>query len=213
MFYKDQGHVYRVSELDGLAWLDHGFGTRLAGSWTPGPPVWLRQVHSARCVWADGVAGCLGEADCLLTNSPGCYLTIRTADCIPILLVDERQRAVAAVHAGWRGTAQAIAAVAVQSLVERLGSRPRDLLAAIGPGICADCYEVGPEVAIQFGLTGRAKLDLAENNRRQLIEAGLDPARIFSGTPCTCCRPSEFHSWRRDHVKTGRMVSAVAIRR
>jgi copper oxidase (laccase) domain-containing protein len=72
---------------------------------------------------------------------------------------------------------------------------------------------VGPEVAIQFGLSGRAKLDLAETNRRELTDAGLDPARIFSGAPCTCCRPGEFHSWRRDHVKTGRMVSAVAIRR
>lgn len=212
MFYKDQGQVYRVAELERLSWLDHGFGTRLTGSWMPGPPVWVRQIHSACCVWADGVAGCLGEADCLLTNSPGCYLTIRTADCIPVLLVDERQRAVAAVHAGWRGTAQAIAAAAVNSLVERFGSRPQDLLAAIGPGICASCYEVGPEVAAQFGLTGRTKLDLAEANRRQLIDAGLDPARIFSGAPCTSCHPGEFHSWRRDHVKTGRMVSAVAIR-
>jgi len=99
MFYKDQGHIYRVEELERLPWLDHGFGTRLAGSWTPGPPVWVRQVHSARCVWADGFAGCLGEGDGLVTNSPGRYLTIRTADCIPILLVDESRRAVAAVHA------------------------------------------------------------------------------------------------------------------
>lgn len=213
MLYKDKGHVYRVSELERLSWLDHGFGTRLAGSWTPGPPVWVRQVHSARCVWADGVFGCLGAADCLGTDSPGCYLTIRTADCIPILLVDERRHAVAAIHAGWRGTARTIAAVAVQSLGERFGSRPEDLLAALGPGICGNCYEVGPEVAIQFGLAGRTRLDLAEANRRQLIDSGVDPARIFSGAPCTCCRPAEFHSWRRDHVKTGRMVSAVAILR
>lgn len=212
MFYKDQGQVYRVAELDRLSWLDHGFGTRSAGSWTPGPPVWVRQVHSARCVRADGVFGCLGEADCLVTNSPGCYLTIRTADCIPILLVDERQRAAAAVHAGWRGTAQAIAAGAVEFLGERFGSRPEDLLAAIGPGICANCYEVGPEVAVQFGLAGRTKLDLAEANRRELIGAGLDSSRIFANAPCTSCRPGEFHSWRRDHGKTGRMVSAVAIR-
>ena len=212
MFYKDQGQVYRVAELDRLSWLDHGFGTRSAGSWTPGPPVWVRQVHSARCVRADGVFGCLGEADCLVTNSPGCYLTIRTADCIPILLVDERQRAAAAVHAGWRGTAQAIAAGAVEFLGERFGSRPEDLLAAIGPGICANCYEVGPEVAVQFGLAGRTKLDLAEANRRELIGAGLDSSRIFANAPCTSCRPGEFHSWRRDHAKTGRMVSAVAIR-
>ncbi len=220
MFYKDKGEVYRVAELQRLPWLDHGFGTRLAGSWTPGPPAWLRQVHSARCVEAQGVFGCLGQADCLITSSPGCYLTIRTADCVPILLADERGRAIAAVHAGWRGTAQAIAMAAVRALAERFSSRPEDLLAAIGPGICANCYQVGPEVAIQFrkwfperdDLAGPARLDLAEANCRQLIEAGVDPARIFSGAPCTCCRPSEFHSWRRDRVKTGRMVSAVAIR-
>ncbi len=213
MLYKDKGDVYRVEELQQLSWLDHGFGTRLAGSWTPGPPAWVRQVHSVRCVPAEGVFGCLGEADCLVTDEAGCYLTIRTADCIPILLVDERRRAVAAVHAGWRGTAQKIAVAAVRCLGERFGSRPQDLLAAIGPGICERCYEVGPEVAIQFGLAGRTRLDLGEINRRQLIEQGVDEARIFSGAPCTCCLPGEFHSWRRDHVKTGRMVSAVAIRR
>jgi YfiH family protein len=212
MFHQDQAHVYRVTELERLPWLDHGFGTRLSGSWTPGPPVWVRQVHSARCIPAGGVLGCLGEADALVTNSPGCYLTIGTADCVPVLLADERLRAVAAVHAGWRGTVQAIAPAAVRSLGEQFGSRPEDLLAAIGPGICENCYEVGPEVAVQFGRSGRIRLDLADVNRRQLIEAGLDPTRIFSGAPCTACRPDEFHSWRRDRVRTGRMVSAVAIR-
>ena len=220
MFYLDKGHVYRVTELERLPWLDHGFGTRLAGSWMPGPPAWVRQIHSARTVRTDGALGCLGEADSLVGNTAGFYLTIRTADCIPILLVDERQRAIAAVHAGWRGTVQAIAMAGVEALVEGFGSRPGDLMAAIGPGICAGCYEVGPEVAVQFekwfperaDLASRAKLDLAEANRRQLVLAGLDPARIFSGAPCTFCRPAEFHSWRRDRVKTGRMVSAVAIR-
>ena len=221
MFYEDAGHVYRVAEWERLKWLDHGFGTRLAGSWTPGPPVWVRQVHSARCVPAGGVAGCLGEADGLVSDRPGAYLTIRTADCIPVLLADERVRAVAAVHAGWRGTAEAIVAAAVGTLGERFGSRPEDLWAAIGPGICPTCYEVGPDVAMRFArwfpertdLAAQCRLDLAEANRRQLLEAGVGAERIFSGAPCTCCRAGEFHSWRRDRVKTGRMVSAVAIRR
>jgi YfiH family protein len=220
VFYKDTGNVYRVAEMDRLPWLDHGFGTRLAGSWMPGPPAWVRQVHSARSMQADGVAGCLGTADCLVSASPGVYLTIRTADCVPVLLADERVHAIAAVHAGWRGTAQTIVQAAVRELRERFGSRPEDLFAAIGPSICAGCYEVGPEVASQFvewfpervDLAGRTKLDLAETNRRQLIQAGVDPARTFSGAPCTSCQPAEFHSWRRDHVKTGRLVSAIAIR-
>ena len=220
MFYKDTRQVYRVAELDRLEWLDHGFGTREAGSWTPGPLAWVRQVHSARCVFADGWAGCLGEADCLVTDRPGSYLSIRTADCIPILMADERLRAVAALHAGWRGTAQMIALAAIETLRHGFGGRPQDLIAAIGPGICGKCYEVGPEVAGQFGrwfpertdLTARTCLDLAEANRRQLLEGGLDPSRIFTGASCTCCRAGEFHSWRRDRVRTGRLVSAIAIR-
>jgi YfiH family protein len=219
VFYKDTRQVFRVAELDRLPWLDHGFGTRLAGSWMPGPSVWVRQVHSARCVRADGASGCLGEADCLVSATPGAYLTIRTADCLPVLLADERLHAVAAVHAGWRGTVQAIAIAAVGEMHEQWGSRPEDLLAAVGPGICATCFEVGPEVAAQFstwfpertGLNTRTTVDLAEANRRQLVQAGLDPARIYTGAPCTCCQPAEFHSWRRDHVRTGRLVSAIAI--
>ncbi len=212
--------MYRARELESLTWLEHGFGTRLAGSWTPGPPVWVRQIHSAKCVPAEGVYGCLGQADALISNTPGVYLTIRTADCVPVLLADVNRRTVAAVHAGWRGTVQVIVQAAVRALEERYGSRAEDLVAAIGPGICKNCYEVGPEVAVQFekwfpertDLKARTNLDLVEANRRQLVEAGLDPSRIFTGAPCTSCSPQEFHSWRRDHVKTGRMVAAVAIR-
>jgi YfiH family protein len=181
---------------------------------------WVRQVHSARCLFAGGWTGCLGEADGLITDRPGAYLSIRTADCIPILLADERLRVVAALHAGWRGTVQAIAAAAVETLRHGFGSRPEDLIAAIGPGICANCYEAGPEVAAQFGrwfperadLNSRTQVDIGEANRRQLIAAGLVTARVFAGAPCTFCHAGEFHSWRRDHVRTGRLVSAIAIR-
>jgi YfiH family protein len=220
VFYKDTCEVYRVHELDRLEWLEYGFGTRLSSPWPPQPLVWVRQVHSARCVSVDGRAGCLGEADALMTDTPGSHLGIRTADCIPILLADARLRTVAAVHAGWRGAAQAIARQAVSAMHERFGSRPEDLIAAIGPGVCGQCYEVGPEVAELFrpwlpdlpGSEGRFLLDLAEANRRQLIEAGLEPARVIIGAPCTASNPTEFHSWRRDRIKTGRMVSTIAIR-
>jgi len=219
MFYKDSRNVYRVQALDRLTWLDHGFGTRLSESWVSGPQVWVRQIHSDRCMVADGASGCLGEADGLVSNSPGRYLSIRTADCIPVLIVDERLHAIAAVHAGWRGTAETISIKAVATMREQFGSRPEDLLAAIGPGICAACYEVGPDVAARFarwfpeqsGSENRT-LDLTEANRRQLGHAGLDPSRIFSGAPCTACHAEDFYSWRREHTKTGRMVSAISIR-
>lgn len=214
MFEKDTASIYRVAGLSRYPWLDCGFGTRHSQNWPPEPVVWVRQIHSDLCVAASG-PGCLGQADAIVTDTPGWYLTIRTADCVPVLLADTRRRVIAAVHAGWRGTVQAIVFKAVKNLGERYGSRPGDLVAAIGPGICGQCYEVGPEVAAQFRpwlpeLVDH--IDLAEVNRRQLLEAGLEPARIFAGAPCTSSNPEDFFSWRRDRVRAGRLVSAIALR-
>ncbi len=213
MFYLDPRNVYRVRALDRLGWLDHGFGTRLSGNWVPGPLAWVKQIHSDRIVVANGATGLLGEADSLIASTPGRYVGVRTADCIPILIADERVKAVGAVHAGWRGTAETIAAKAVVAMRKNFGSRPEDLIAAIGPGICGACYEVGPEVAERFvaWLPPGKTLDLAEANRRQLIEAGVPGGRVITGAPCTACHPSEFYSWRRDRERTGRMVSAAAV--
>lgn len=219
MFYKDTRQVYRLSQLDQFQWLDHGFGSRLSGAWVSGPLATLRQIHSDLCVCADGAAGCLGQGDALVSNTPGHYLGVRTADCLPILIVDERQHAVAAVHAGWRGSAAGIAIRAVATLGERFSSRPEDLVVAIGPGICGKCYTVGPEVAATFqpwfpersDLDRQTTLDLEEANRRQLIAAGVLLSRIHAGAPCTFCQPAEFHSHRRDPGRAGRMLSAVAI--
>jgi YfiH family protein len=210
MFYEDSRHVYRTATLDRLPWIDYGFGTRLSESWVPGPLAWVHQVHSDRSIDANGAAGCLGDADALITATPGVYVSIRTADCIPILLADERLRVVAAVHAGWRGSAERIAEKVVERMKLSYGSRPEDLVAAIGPGICGGCYEVGPEVAERFGVDA-THLDLAEANRKQLIEAGLDERRIAADAPCTACNPDWFFSWRRDRSRAGRMVSAIAI--
>ena len=213
MFYLDSRHVYRVTELDALEWLEHGFGTRLSD--IPGrfPNLaTVKQVHSAACVAADGRTGVLGNGDALIENTPGAVVAVRTADCIPILLVDGRSRAVAAVHAGWRGTVARIAASAVAAMQDRFGSAPGDLHAAIGPGIGKCCYEVGPEVAACFGGQGRAHIDLAEANRRQLLEAGVTARRIHASNLCTMCRPGEFHSFRRDKEAAGRLYSFAGIR-
>jgi YfiH family protein len=148
----------------------------------------------------------------LLENMPGSVVAIRTADCIPILLVDERLRAVAAVHAGWRGTVARIAERALEAMGERFGTRAADVHAAIGPGIGPCCYEVGPEVAAQFGAQGRAHVDLAGENRRQLLETGVTPGRIYASKLCTMCRGEEFHSFRRDGEAAGRQFSFAGIR-
>jgi YfiH family protein len=213
VFYRDSRHVYRVSELDSFGWLVHGFGTRLSDI----PALFaklatLKQIHSATCVPAEGRSGVLGEGDALLENSPGSVVAIKTADCIPVLLVDERRRAVAAVHAGWRGTAARIVPGAVASMERYFGTQPGDLHAAIGPGIGKCCYEVGPEVAGKFGGQGRAHIDLAGANRWQLEEVGVTPGRIYASNMCTMCRPEEFHSFRRDKQAAGRMYSFAGIR-
>ena len=220
MFHKDTHQVYRVTELEPYAWLDLGFGTRLSDGWPPAPLIRLKQVHSSICVCADEVAETIATGDALVSSTPGRTLSVRTADCIPILMVDLRLRAIAAVHAGWRGTAEGISSCTQAVLASRYGSRPEDLSVAIGPGICCKCYTIGPEVAERFRawfpewsrLGTPATLDLAEANRRQLVAAGVPECRIYTGAPCTSCRPEEFYSHRRSGGKPGRMISAVRIR-
>ena len=211
-FYKDARQVYRVSELDALPWLVHGFGTRhsdIPGTYANLATLW--QVHSAACVSAQGRSGLLGEGDALLENAPGAVVAVKTADCIPVLLADAQNRAVAAVHAGWRGTAAGIAPKAVAAMRARFGSDPNGLYAAIGPGIGVCCYEVGPEVAAQFGAQGRQHLDLSGILRQQLAEIGIPERQIYVSSLCTMCRPEELHSFRRDKEAAGRQYSFAGI--
>jgi YfiH family protein len=202
-------HVYRVRALSQLDWLDHGFGTRHFEP--PESVATLRQIHSNIIVYADR-AGCLSEGDALLSDTAGLRIGVKTADCLPILLVDERHRAVGAVHAGWRGAVARIAHKTVDAMAERWSSRPEDILAAIGPGIGPCCFEVGPEVAVQFGEQARrTRIDLQDAVRRQLLDAGVDSARIYAAGLCTVCRSGEFHSFRRDREKAGRMISVIGV--
>jgi YfiH family protein len=212
-FYKGTDDIYRVRELDAFPWLIHGFGTRDADI----PRLYanlatLKQVHSSNCLAACGRAGLIGEGDALLEDTPGAVIAIKTADCIPILLVDGRRRAIAAVHAGWRGTVGGIARHAVEAMREQFGTDPRDLDAAIGPGIGECCFEVGPEVAAEFGRTGRVHIDLAGENRQRLQDAGVTAERIYASNLCTQCLSGDFHSFRRDHESAGRMFSFAGIR-
>jgi purine-nucleoside/S-methyl-5'-thioadenosine phosphorylase / adenosine deaminase len=114
----------------------------------------LRQIHSDIVHVVGAAEAPQGEqppqGDALITRKPGVLLTIQTADCIPILLADTRQRAVAAIHSGWRGTAQRIAEKALGRMQMEFGTRPRDVIAALGPGIGGCCYEVGHEVVKEF---------------------------------------------------------------
>jgi polyphenol oxidase len=204
--YRRNG-VYRSDLLDRLPWVDHGFGSRESEHW-PGKYTQVKQIHSNIVV----VAGdAIETGDALITRQPGRYLGVRTADCVPLLIADRQKRAVAAVHAGWRGTVANIARAVVQRFKSEFDSEPEDLVAAVGPSIARCCFEVGPEVAAQFG-DSTNHIDLVEVNCRQLVEAGVDAGSIDVSGLCTVCTPGEFHSWRRDRVAAGRMVAAIAIR-
>lgn len=212
MFYQDSQNIYRARPLEAFDWLVHGFGTRWSKSFgSCGNLATLHQIHSDIVVDAAGRSGCLGEGDALMENTPGRLIAVKTADCIPILLIDQRQKAVAAVHAGWRGTAQKIAAHAVEEMQKKFSSRPEDLYAAIGPGIGKCCYQVGPDVASQFAefADSNRHVDLPAANRHQL--AGCGVLHIYTAQLCTMCM-NDFHSYRRDKQQAGRMFSVVGIR-
>lgn len=213
MFYKDSQNIYHAGALEDFPWLDHGFGTRNSPEIARDPRLaTLHQIHSDICVKACGRTGVLGHGDALLENMPGRLVAVKTADCLPILLVDEEHRAVAAVHAGWRGTVQGIVRHAVRRMEHEFGTRPARLHAAIGPGIGECCYEVGPEVAAQFGKGGPAHIDLADANRLQMAEAGIPDGQIYAAQLCTKCGSGDFHSYRRDGERSGRMLSFAGVK-
>ncbi len=210
----DSQYVYRSPVLSNFSWLEHGFGTRLSEDW-PGERVLttVQQIHSNRVLIAEGQSGQVGIGDALLTDQPGIFLSIRTADCLPILIADPENRAVAAVHAGWRGTVAQICSNTVHEMERNFGSKRHHLLAVIGAGIAICCFEVGLEVARQFpGFEGRTRIDLEDVNYRQLIQAGLLPERIIKSGICTSCKGEMFYSYRRDGEAAGRSVAAIGIR-
>lgn len=220
-FRLDETSVYRCAEWERLPWLEHGFGTRLSEGWVPEEAsADLKQVHSDLIVRADEPMHRAREGDALVTNEPGLWIRVRTADCLPVLLVDQRRRAVGAAHCGWRGTALALATAMVRRMGEEFGSEPEDLRAAIGPGIGSCCFEVGAEVAQEFrqifperaDLDRTTKLDLAEALRRQLAGVGLRTERITHCELCTRCGENLFHSFRRDREAAGRMESGIRVR-
>jgi YfiH family protein len=185
--------------------------------------VW--QVHSADVVFADHPRPMEGEyrkADILLTDNPGVTLFMRFADCTPVLLYDPRKRAVGIVHAGWLGTVRGAARAAVGAMRERYGSHPQDLLAAIGPSIGPDHYEVGADVIARvretFGARagdlllahgGSLHFDLWKANQALLEEAGVEQIEVAG--ICTACHPKDWYSHRGEKGKTGRFGALIGL--
>ena len=183
----------------------------------------MRQVHCADVFEARKEIPCSydnwPEADIAVTDDPAMAVSVRAADCVPILLADRRTGAVAAIHAGWKGTAAGAAVVAVRYLASRFGTNPEDLIAAVGPSIGPCCYEVGSDLARHFASHAQASewftrdekphLDLWRATRDQLAGAGVPPRQIHVCALCTYDHPAVFHSYRRDGSKSGRLVAAI----
>lgn len=207
--------IYRCAEFQHFLWQSHGFGTRIAN---PEVDVTVRQIHSAQVWNAHPLTDRECEGDALVTDDLNRRIGVRTADCVPILLLDANKRAVAAIHAGWRGTVAAIVARAIEKMHADFGAQPSDIRAALGPCIRECCYEVGPEVAVQFSplfpewppVTGKQHLDLIEANRRHLSAAGVPATQIFDSGLCTVCTPEHFFSYRREPQNPGRQLSVIA---
>jgi polyphenol oxidase len=165
------------------------------------------------------------DYDAIVTNRPGLAICIKTADCVPVFIVDKVQRVIAVVHAGWRGTAAGISAKVIKLLRSRYLSDPRDLLAAIGPSIGICCYEVDSVAARPFAgqknneafLFRRASgnkwmLDLPEANRRQLLDCDIPEKNIELSGYCTSCRQELFFSHRASGGVTGRQINFMMIK-
>ena len=203
-----------TSPLLQLDWLMHGFGER--DSVYPEAVGTVHQIHSDIVLNAKGRNGLCGDGDALVSNISGVTVAIQTADCVPILIADPQYRAVAAIHAGWRGTAENIVAKAVEQMSSTFGSHPGEIIAAIGPSIGPCCYQVSPEVAHRFGtwvpeweqFSGPGNIDLDRVNRIQLERAGVQ--NIWSAGVCTQC-DHRFWSFRRQKENAGRMLSFIGI--
>ncbi len=179
----------------------------------------VRQVHGSRVVQATAVSGVPGEeGDAVLSAQPEIAGCVSVADCVPILIAAPRAGAVAAVHAGWRGTLAGIVGEAVRALGAVHGARPEELLAVIGPSIGPCCYEVSVDLAERFSAelgscvanprAGRARVDLWLANETILRAAGVGRIEILGR--CTSCEVELFYSHRRDGGRTGRQIAFIA---
>jgi polyphenol oxidase len=185
--------------------------------------VW--QVHGVEVIIAEAPRSPESphlQADAILTDRPGLTLMMRFADCVPIMLHDPVRKVVGIVHAGWMGTVLGTVRLAVEAMQKRYGSNSADILAAIGPSIGPDHYEIGPDVVIQvqqaFGndttsllsvSAGHMKFDLWAANRLLLEQAGV--CHIEVAGLCTACHTEDWYSHRAGKGRTGRFGAIIAL--
>jgi len=224
----------------GAKWGDHAAAVaenrrRLASAVGVTGPIYVaRQVHGAAVavVRAGDAPAAIAaiEADALCSDDARVALGVFVADCVPALIVDPRSGAVAAVHAGWRGTVAGVLPAAVRALADHFGARAGDLRVALGPSIGACCFEVGADVVAAFtsalagapaaggpgvvhvsprGVPDKWHVDLRLANRLLLERAGVAPDAIDAAADCTHCDRPRFYSYRRDRDRTGQQMGIV----
>lgn len=191
--------------------------------------VYTQQTHTTNVAVVSGkdAGSTLKETDGLVTNSPGICLVTFYADCVPLYFVDPVRRAIGLSHSGWRGTVGKMAAATVEKMKECFGTRPEDIIAAVGPSICQDCYEVSEDVTSRFKETfreedwkdlfykkenGKFQLDLWKANEINLREAGVLPEHIAVTNVCTCCNPKILFSHRVQGWNRGNLCAFLALK-
>jgi YfiH family protein len=186
----------------------------------------LRQIHSDQVHIIRKNAGQWNhpEGDALVTQVAGIALAIQVADCLPVLITDVATKTVAAVHSGWRGTCARILSKTIRTMQEAFCCDPFNMLIAIGPAIRACCYEVGTEVAEKFegaypgfqlatpAKPGKYFLDLRQALDIQLGESNVPAGNVFDVGACTRCNSQQFHSYRADGERAGRMMAVIGYR-
>jgi YfiH family protein len=177
-----------------------------------------KQVHGARVVRVVK-AGVYADCDALVTNEKNVFLRVTVADCLPVFLFDPDALAVAAVHAGWRGCAQGVVQKTVMKMADEFSTMPASLRVFIGPSARACCYEIGEEVAAQFyerflvrHKGNRPHLDMLGLTLNLLDGCGIPGTHVEVSPHCTIHSPQLFHSYRRDGMKSGRMMGVIGIK-
>lgn len=168
------------------------------------------------------------EVDGMVTNVPGLTLATFYADCVPLYFYDPVHCAIGLSHSGWRGTVGKIGKVTVETMMRVYGTKPEDVLAAIGPSICQECYEVSADVIEQFRgafeekdwndlfyakENGKYQLNLWKANEKIFLEAGILPEHISLSNLCTCCNPKFLFSHRASHGKRGNLAAFLGIQK
>ncbi len=167
------------------------------------------------------------DVDGLVTNVPGVILATFYADCVPLFFVDPVKKAVGLSHSGWRGTVGKIGKATVDTMIREYGCRPEDILAAVGPSICQECYEVSEDVIFEFQKNyeeefwdslyyakgnGKYQLNLWRANELVFLESGILPEHISITDVCTCCNPDLLYSHRASQGKRGNLAAFLGIR-